>query len=65
MSILGTEERYIKNPDRFLKDGTYLDYLDVNYTKPIPTAGKRNANTGIMRADYGDLSELEKELLSN
>ena len=65
VSILGTEERYIKNPDRFLKDGTYLDYLDVNYTKPIPTAGKRNANTGIMRADYGDLSELEKELLSN
>ena len=63
--ILGTDDRYIKNPDRFLKDGTYLDYLDANYTKPKPPAGKRNANTGIMRADYGDLSELEKELLSN
>ena len=63
--ILGTDDRYIKNPDRFLKDGTYIDYLDANYTKPKPQAGKRNANTGIMRADYGDLSELEKELLSN
>ena len=63
--ILGTDDRYIKNPDRFLKDGTYIDYLDANYTKPKPPAGKRNANTGIMRADYGDLSELEKELLSN
>lgn len=65
VSILGTDERYIKNPDRFLKDGTYLDYLDANYKKPKPPAGNRNANTGIMRADYGDLSELEKELLSN
>ena len=63
--ILGTDDRYIKNPDRFLKDGTYIDYLDANYTKPKPQAGKRNANTGIMRADYGDLSELEKELLDN
>lgn len=65
VSILGTEERYIKNPDRFLKDGTYLDYLDANYTKPKPPGKKRDANAGMMRTDYGDLSELEKELLSN
>ena len=65
VSILGTEERYIKNPDRFLKDGTYLDYMDVNYIKPKPTKKKRDANAGMMRTDYGDLSELEKELLAN
>lgn len=67
VSILGTEERYIKNPDRFLKDGTYIDYLDVNYTKPDPPQGKqkRNANAGMMNAAFGDLSELEKELRSN
>lgn len=65
VSILRTEERYIKNPDRFLKDGTYLDYLDVNYTKPSAEKQKRNANSGMMRTDYGDLSELEKELLGN
>lgn len=65
VSILGTEERYIKNPDRFLKDGTYLDYMDVNYIKPKPTKKKRDVNAGMMRTDYGDLSELEKELLAN
>lgn len=65
VSILGTEEKYIKNPDRFLKDGTYLDYMDVNYIKPKPTKKKRDANAGMMRTDYGDLSELEKELLAN
>ena len=67
VSILGTEERYIKNPDRFLKDGTYLDYLDVNYKKPEPPQGKqkRNTNAGMMNTDFGNLSELEKELRSN
>lgn len=65
-SILGTEERYIKNPDRFLKDGTYLDYLDANYTKPKPPAGKKSGNkfNQIEQHAY-DFDELEKELLGN
>lgn len=67
VSILGTEERYIKNPDRFLKDGTYLDYLDVNYTKPNAQQAKKpryNANKGMLQRDY-DMSNLEEELLDN
>lgn len=66
VSILGTEERYIKNPERFLKDGTYLDYLDANYTKPKPPAGKKSGNkfNQIEQHAY-DFDELEKELLSN
>lgn len=65
VSILGTEERYIKNPDRFLKDGVYLDYLDANYKKPEP---KRKSVKGkfnqFEQNDY-DFEQLEKELLSN
>lgn len=66
VSILGTEERYIKNPDRFLKDGTYLDYLDANYTKPKPPEGKKSGNkfNQIEQHEY-DFDELEKELLGN
>ena len=65
VSILGTEERYIKNPDRFLKDGTYLDYLDANYKKPEPKrkSGKGKFNQ-FEQNDY-DFEQLEKELLSN
>ncbi len=65
VSILGTEERYIKNPDRFLKDGTYLDYLDANYKKPKPT-GKNSGNKfNQFEQNKYDFDELEKELLSN
>ena len=66
VSILRTEERYIKNPERFLKDGTYLDYLDANYTKPKPPAGKKSGNkfNQIEQHEY-DFDELEKELLGN
>ena len=65
VSILGTEERYIKNPDRFLKDGVYLDYLDANYKKPEPKrkSGKGKFNQ-FEQNDY-DFEQLEKELLSN
>lgn len=66
VSILGTEERYIKNPDRFLKDGTYLDYLDANYTKPKPPAGKKGGNKFNQFEQHAyDFDELEKELLGN
>lgn len=50
-------------PGNFLQKCVFEDYLPENY-KP-PSGKKRNANSGMMRTDYGDLSELEKELLSN
>ena len=64
IAILGTDERYIKNPDRFLKDGTYLDYLDANYKKPEQKktgSGKFNQ----FEQNKYDFDQLEKELLSN
>ena len=68
VSILGTDERYIKNPDRFLKDGTFLDYLDKNYKKPaVPKQKVRDPAkqfNSFMQTDY-DFEQLEKELLSN
>lgn len=65
VSILGTEERYIKNPANFLKDNFFVDYLDGNYVKPKPDKKKHGFDAGMMRQNYGDMSELEKELLSN
>ena len=65
VSILGTEERYIKNPDRFLKDGTYLDYLDANYKKPKPPGKKSGNKFNQFEQNKYDFDELEKELLSN
>ena len=63
--ILGREERYIKNPERFLKDGTYVDYLEKNYVKPI-SQGKKNGNKfNQFEQNNYDFDELEKELLSN
>lgn len=67
VSILGTEERYIKNPDRFLSEGRYMDYLDANYKKPDsrkkskPTKNKFNDFT---QREY-DMSDLESKLLGN
>ena len=68
VSILGTDERYIKNPDRFLKDGTFLDYLDKNYKKPkVPKQKVRDPTkqfNSFMQTDY-DFEQLEKDLLAN
>lgn len=65
VSILGTEERYIKNPERFLKDGAFLDYLNQNYTKPNPPKKKgSNQFNQFPQREY-DFDDLEKRLLSN
>lgn len=61
--ILGTDDRYIKNPDRFLKDGTYLDYLDSNYTKP--KIQKKTAKFNQFESNKYDFDSLERKLLSN
>lgn len=65
VSILGTEERYMKNSENFLKDNFFVEYLEDNYIKPKPPNKHSNANQGMIRQDYGDLTQLEKELLSN
>lgn len=65
VSILGTDEQYIKNPDRFLKDGTYLDYLDANYQKPKPPTKKNSNKFNEFEQNTYNFDQLEKELLSN
>lgn len=62
VSILGTEERYIKNPDRFLKDGTYLDYLDANYTKPNVSCKKGSNKFNDFKQNDYDFDAIEKAL---
>lgn len=64
VKILGTEERYIHNPENFLAKGVYADYLPGNYKKPqrqqtSKAAGQFNQ---LMHGDY-DFAALEKELL--
>lgn len=67
VSILGTEERYIKNPDRFLSEGRYMDYLDANYKKPDSrkkSKPKKNKFNDFAQREY-DMSDLESKLLGN
>ena len=63
--ILGREERYIKNPDRFLKDGSYVDYLEKNYVRPNQSCKKSSNKFNQFEQNNYDFDELEKELLSN
>lgn len=64
--IMGTEDRYILNPDNFLSKGVYADYLPGTYKRPQRT--QRNKPLGqfnqFMQTDY-DFEALERELLSN
>lgn len=59
--ILKTDEQYMKLPENFLRDMEYCQYLPGTYTKPKA----KKTNNAMMQTDYGDLSELEKQLLSN
>ena len=63
VSIEKREERYIKAPNRFISDNTFVEYLPGNYKKPKPKASN-NKFLNHEQKDYGDMSELEKELLS-
>ena len=60
--ILRTEERFIKSPQNFLRDGYLVDYLDGNYVKP--KTQKNNQFNDFSSTSYEDISELEKKLLS-
>ncbi len=63
VQIQDTQERYIKNPDRFLTDNTFLDYLPGKYRKPNkPAAVGKNRFNDFQQRDY-DYEELEKRLL--
>lgn len=61
--ILKTNERYIKNPENWLKDSTWIDYLPENYKKPEGEKSKNKFNQ-FPQHDY-DFEELERELLNN
>ena len=61
--ILKTNERYIKNPENWLKDSTWIDYLPENYKKPEGEE-KKNKFNQFQQNDY-DFEELERNLLSN
>lgn len=63
VKILEIQERYIKNPDRFLSDNTFLEYLPGAYKKPAGKTGGNKFNQ-FQQNDY-DFDALEKELLSN
>lgn len=62
--ILKTDSHFVKKPENFLRDLEYCQYLPGVYQPPMPKPGT-DANKGMMRQDYGDLMDLEKELLSN
>lgn len=61
--IMGTEDRYILNPENFLLKGVYADYLPGTYKKPQRDKLSGQFNQ-FMQTDY-DFEALEKELLSN
>ena len=61
VKILETQERYIKNPDRFLSDNTFLEYLPGAYKKP-ERERKKNQFGEFQQNDY-DFDALERELL--
>ena len=62
VQIQDTQERYIKNPDRFLTDNTFLDYLPGNYKKPKKPESAKKRWDNFQQRDY-DYDELEKRLL--
>lgn len=63
VGILDTQDRYIKNPDRFISDNTFMEYLPEVYKKPVAKATTNKFNQ-FKQNDY-DFDALEKELLSN
>lgn len=59
--ILKTNERYIKNPENWLKDNTWINYIPENYKKPEGEK-KQNIFNQFPQNDY-DFEQLERELL--
>lgn len=61
VKILGTQERYVYNPENFLNKGYYTDYLPGKYEKPQSKPAKIDINQGMMKQKY-DYEELERKL---
>ena len=62
VAVLGTEERFVKNADNFIRDGTFNQYLDGNYQKP---SRSKKGNFNNFEQNNYDFTALENELLSN
>lgn len=62
--MMGTEKKYIKKPENFLKDMEYLQYLPGIYVRPKKADGSKNKWSPAEQREY-DFAELEKDLLSN
>lgn len=56
------KEQYIKNPDNWLRDSSWINYLPENYKKPEEK--KQNKFNQFQQNDY-DFEQLEKDLLGN
>lgn len=61
--IKETEEQYIKDPQNFLKDNFFVQYLEGNYKKPKPSERKQNRFNQFQQNEY-DFERLEKRLLN-
>lgn len=63
--IMGIEKQFVKNPDRFLSDATYVQYLDGNYIRPDKPK-RKNTFTDFEQRNMtkAELAELEEMLLS-
>lgn len=57
------EQQFIKHPQNFLRDKTYLKYLPGVYRPPEPRKEKNRFNQ-FQQKEY-DFEQLEKEILSN
>ena len=65
--ILETGQRYIKKPDNFLRDNTFVGYLPGEYKMPEPEPKKGKAidkYNQFMHSEY-DFDSLERDLLAN
>lgn len=57
--ILKTNERYIKNPDRFITDNTFMEYVGDAYKRP--EVKEKSGFNRFQQHDY-DFEALEREL---
>lgn len=60
--IMGTQQRYIRNAENFLKEFVFDKYLPGKYIKPQNAGG--NGFHDFQQNDY-DFEQLEREILSN
>lgn len=69
--IRHTRERYIKNPENWLRESVWIDYLSENYKRPAMKSGEASKSSGGRKNSFNnfkqrqyDYDELEKMLLT-